>query len=137
MTDETRDYCSCGVSIRKGTIFCCMCEPIKKEEEIKDWIETCLDGDAHGKWVRAPLFSVIEDVAELMAPRIVLKIDQALTAHTERIVGEIEKTQNKYCRKDKRTKEEIYDGGGICRTCGKRKDCLDVDVIINLIQPGK
>jgi len=50
-----------------------------KEEEIKNWIETCLDGDAHGKWKRAPLFSVLEDVAELMAPRIVLKIDQALS----------------------------------------------------------
>lgn len=39
-------------------------------EEIKDWIETALDADAHGKWVRSPQFHIIEDVAELMAPRI-------------------------------------------------------------------
>jgi len=77
-----------------------------KEEEIKNWIETCLDGDAHGKWKRAPLFSVLEDVAELMAPRIVLKIDQALTAEREQFntavetvrttIGDVALKQNRY-----------------------------------------
>lgn len=58
-------------------------------EEIKDWIETCLDADAHGKWVRAPRFQVIEDVAELMAPRIL----SMLQAREEWLVSKVEKLE--------------------------------------------
>ena len=47
-----------------------------KVEKIKDWIETCLDVDAHGKWVRAPKFEILEDVADLMAPWIVEMLSQ-------------------------------------------------------------
>ncbi len=39
-------------------------------EKLRDWIETALDADAHGKWVSPPSFKVIQDVAELLAPRI-------------------------------------------------------------------
>lgn len=40
------------------------------KEKIEDWIETALDADAHGSWIRAPKYEIIEDVAERMAPRI-------------------------------------------------------------------
>jgi hypothetical protein len=51
-----------------------------EEGKIKDWIETCLDGDAHGEWFRAPQFVIIEDMSELMAPRIAEKVLTLITS---------------------------------------------------------
>lgn len=47
-----------------------------KEEEIKEWIEDSLDNDAHGKWFRAPNFNIIQDVANLMSPRFIRKLQE-------------------------------------------------------------
>jgi ribonucleotide reductase beta subunit family protein with ferritin-like domain len=51
----------------------------QREEDLKDWIETCLDADAHGSWHRAPTFTIIQDVAELLAPRIRKMVIHSLT----------------------------------------------------------
>lgn len=60
-------------------------------------------------------------------------IDKAMQMTEERIVGVIDKTTNKYYSTDKKTKEKTYSGGGQCRTCCKRKDCLGIDEIKSLI----
>lgn len=65
-------------------------------EKIKDWIETSLDGDAHGPWVRAPLFQVIEDVAELMAPRIATKLNEVRTTALQEALEAVEMEADSY-----------------------------------------
>lgn len=54
-------------------------------EYLRDWIETALDADAHGSWHKAPNFDIIQDVAELMAPRIADK----LLSHEEKVVARL------------------------------------------------
>jgi hypothetical protein len=65
-----------------------------EEEEIKEWIEDCLDDEAHGNWFRAPNFNIIQDVAELMSPRFMRKLQEQKNT----IMGMIKKNtaENKY-----------------------------------------
>lgn len=65
------------------------------------------------------------------------KIDSLLTSQRDSLVEKIKETQEKYCSQDKKTKEKIYLGGGNCRTCGKRKDSLEIEEIITLIKQNK
>ncbi len=63
-------------------------------EEIKEWIEDSLDNDAHGKWVRAPKFDIIQDVAELMSPRFIRKLQEQKNTIVEMIKKNT--AENKY-----------------------------------------
>ena len=48
-------------------------------------MKTILDADAHGKRFRTPYFEILEDVAELLAPRFAQKIQQAQDKKVEEI----------------------------------------------------
>ncbi len=57
-----------------------------------------------------------------------------LLSRIEQELGEfVDRTQEKYYGKDKRTGEETFSGGGQCRNCGKRKDSLEVEDVRTLL----
>jgi hypothetical protein len=51
----------------------------------------------------------------------------------EEIGEKVKTTQNEFHVKDKRTGEVRYTGSGVCRDCGQRRDKLDVDQVLSLI----
>lgn len=97
-------------------------------EEIKqDWKEKLKDfAIINEMFIRWFPMSKLEAFMEV-------EINLAVSKERERIVDIVKSTQDKYHSKDKKTKESTYSGGGTCRQCGKRRDSLEIEDIINLI----
>lgn len=89
-----------------------------------DTLENAISDDNHALAVcsREEIWKIVYRIVNI-----------AVSKERERIVDIVKSTQDKYHSKDKNTEEGQYSGGGICRQCGKRRDSLEIEDIINLI----
>lgn len=95
------------------------------------WIEEFEEKYRQSVYDAFPEYKV---ACKILLDDIMATITTLLEKQNEKYVEKIKNTQDKYKGIDKRTKEKTYSGNKVCRDCGRRKDNLEIDEIINLIK---